>query len=142
SNQMLRRSLTDWQVSGPQPGGSSAASRDPRVSRSANLLLDTGGNALVASTTMQYDGDLNVTSTNQYDYASLDSTTAQTGAISSILLGTLVRTEEATYLVNDGAIDASTKTAYRNRQLLGLPTSTRSEEHTSELQSLAYLVCR
>src|SRR3989441_8430396 len=30
----------------------------------------------------------------------------------------------------------------RTRALQSLPTETRSEEHTSELQSLAYLVCR
>ncbi len=125
SSQMLRRSLTEWQVSGPQPGGAGAATRDPRVIRSVGLVLDTGGNALAASTTMQYDGDLNVASTNRYDYASVNSTTAQTGSISSIPSGTLVRTEEATYLVNDAGIDASTRTAYRNRQLLGLPSSTR-----------------
>src|SRR5262249_32180108 len=53
SNQMLRRSLTEWQVSGPQPGGYVSAQRDPRVTRSVNLLLDTGGNVLAANTTTQ-----------------------------------------------------------------------------------------
>src|SRR2546425_2713455 len=34
-------------------------------------------------------------------------------------------------------------TTYRSsRRSLLMPTSVRSEEHTSELQSLAYLVCR
>jgi YD repeat-containing protein len=125
SSQMLRRSLTAWQVSGPQPGGFSGASRDPRVTTGVNLLLDTGGNALAATTTMQYDSDLNVISTNHYDYASVDSATAQTGAISSIPLGSLVRTEETTCLVNDTGIDATVRQSYRNRQLLGLPTSAR-----------------
>ncbi len=125
SNQMMRRSLTEWQISGPQPGGAGAATRDPRAIRSVNLLLDTGGDALAASTTMQYDNDLNVISTNQYDFTSVNSAIAQTVAIGSISLGTLVRTQETTYLVNDANIDAAVRQAYRDRQLLGLPSSTR-----------------
>src|SRR6266850_560385 len=125
SSQMLRRSLTEWQVSGPQPGGYSGATRDPRVGKTVNLVLDTGGNALTGTTTMSYDADLNVISTSHYDYASVDSATAQTGAIGSIPLGTVVRTEETTYLVNDTGIDSGVRQSYRNRQLLGLPTSSR-----------------
>ncbi|HEY8184512.1 MAG TPA: hypothetical protein VIF64_00500, partial [Pyrinomonadaceae bacterium] len=125
SSQMLRRSLTEWQVSGPQPGGYSAATRDPRVIKNISLILDTGGNALAAASTTQYDADLNAISTSAYDYASVDATTAQTGAIGSIPSGTLVRTEEVTYLVNDTSISSSVRQTYRDRQLLGLPSSRR-----------------
>ncbi|MDQ5844385.1 MAG: hypothetical protein M3539_03735, partial [Acidobacteriota bacterium] len=123
---MLRRTLTEYTVSGPTPGGESTATRDPRVTKQILIALDTGGNALAAAGTMQYDADLNTTATNSYDYASVDETTAQTGAIGSIPLGTLVRTQEATYLVNDPAIDAGTKDAYRARNLVGLQTSGRA----------------
>jgi RHS repeat-associated protein len=125
SSQMLRRSLTEWQVSGPQSGGYSEAKRDPRVVKNVNLILDTGGNAQAAATTTQYDADLNPSSTNSYDFASISSSTAQTGAIGSISLGTLVRTQETTYLVNDPAITSTIQQSYRDRQLLGLPSSSR-----------------
>src|SRR2546423_9716403 len=52
---------------------------------------------------------------------------------------------EGRYL-SDGAVSSNTpiRIAVRQgaRRLIILPTGHRSEEHTSELQSLAYLVCR
>src|SRR5256886_5741132 len=82
--------------------------------------------------------------------------TAQSGAINTIPVPpTPLRTSETTFLVNDTTIDANTRDAYRARNFLRLPTSTRvrnaagtvvaqaeakydessrSEEHTSELQ--------
>jgi RHS repeat-associated protein len=125
SSQMMRRSLTEWQVSGPQSGGYSEAKRDPRVIKNINLILDTGGDALAAASTTSYDADLNPISTNSYDFAPISSSTAQTGAIGSISLGTLVRTQETTYLVNDTAITSTIRQYYRDRQLLGLPSSSR-----------------
>jgi RHS repeat-associated protein len=122
TNQMLRRSLTGWAIEVPS---GSTVGRNPHVVKSINLILDTGGNALAAASTTQYDADLNPISTNSYDYASIDSTTAQTGAIGSIALGTLVRTAETTYLVNDTAISSTIRQTYRDRQLLGLPSSSR-----------------
>ena len=62
--------------------------------------------------------------TTEYGYVALDLTTAQSGAISSIGAGSLLRTTEVTYLVNDPAIDANTRAAYRARNMLALPTST------------------
>jgi len=123
--QMLRRTLTEYTVSGPTPGGESTATRDPRVTKQVSIVLDTGGNALAATTTMQYDADLNTISTSSYEYASVDQTTAQSAAIAAIPQGALVRTQEATYLVNDATIYAGTKAAYRARNLVGLPTSSR-----------------
>jgi RHS repeat-associated protein len=123
---MLRRTLTDWSYDGPQPYDvNSTATRNARPTKMIGILLDTGGNALAGTTTSQYDADLNVVSSSQYDYASIASSTGQTGASSSIPAGTLIRTSETTYLVNDPAIASGTKTAYRNRQLLGLSTSSR-----------------
>jgi RHS repeat-associated protein len=122
SNQMLRRKLTDWAKS---DGPTSGETRNPRVAKEVDLVLDTGGSALVSTSTIAYDADFNATSTNTYDYATMDASTAQTAAITSMPLGSLVRTSEATFLVNDSAIDSSTRAAYRARNLIGLPTSTR-----------------
>src|SRR5439155_20346076 len=63
-------------------------------------------------------------STKEYSYVVMELTTAQTAAIGSIASGPLLRTTEVTYLVNDPAIDANTRAAYRARNLLALPTST------------------
>jgi RHS repeat-associated protein len=125
SGQMMRRVLTDWASSGPLPGGESSATRDARAIKQVEILLDTGGNALATTTTYQHDADLNVISTSRYDFVSVDQTTAQTGAINTIPSGALVRSEETTFLVNDAAIDSGTKAAYRARNLITLPTSTR-----------------
>src|SRR5262249_29496204 len=58
AGQMLRRSLTEWTVSGPLPGGHASAQRNPRVTKKVEILLDTGGNALAKTTTLSYDADL------------------------------------------------------------------------------------
>lgn len=127
---MLRRTLTEWSMSqyvkqgGGIPGGF-VVSRDPRVTKQVEIVLDTGGDALAGTTTYQHDTDLNVISASQYDYATVPSATAQTGAISVMPQGDLLRTSETTFLVNDPAIDSTTRDAYRARSLLSLPTSTR-----------------
>ncbi|HEY9405477.1 MAG TPA: LamG-like jellyroll fold domain-containing protein [Pyrinomonadaceae bacterium] len=122
SNQMLRRTLTGWST--VTPSGSTHP-RDPHVTKTVGLILDTGGNALSSTTTMAYDADLNVTAKHSYDYASVNQTTAQTGAIGAIPNGALTRTDETTYLVNDPNISTATREAYRARNMIGLPSSTR-----------------
>src|SRR5262249_50823969 len=83
TGQMVRRTLVEWTVSGPLPGGYTSATRDPRGTKKVEILLDTGGNALAATTITSYDNDLNVIATNHYDYVSVDPTAAQTGDINS-----------------------------------------------------------
>jgi RHS repeat-associated protein len=122
TGQMLRRTLTGWAT--VTPDGSSTP-RNPHVTKTVELLLDTGGNALASTTEMHYDDDLNVDSTQKYDYASVAASTAQTGAIGAIPAGALVRTDETTYVVNDPAIPAATRDAYEARNMLGLPSSSR-----------------
>ncbi|MFY9618359.1 MAG: RHS repeat-associated core domain-containing protein [Pyrinomonadaceae bacterium] len=123
---MLRRKLTKWTSSGPLPGGASSATRNPRAIKEVNVLLDTGtSNALTSTTTMEYDNDLNVKAVHQYDFTSITQQSASTSAIDSISPGNLLRTEETTYLVNDLNLNADTRAAYRNRNLLRLPTSSR-----------------
>ncbi|HEV2862247.1 MAG TPA: hypothetical protein VGX48_14650, partial [Pyrinomonadaceae bacterium] len=67
---MLRRTLTEWGVSGPQPGGQASARRDPKVLRTVEILLDTGAaNPLARSTTYQYgqaSQPLNVTAVTEH----------------------------------------------------------------------------
>ena len=111
--QMLRRKLTEWNGSGTL------------VTKEVSILLDTGGNALAATTTYQHDADQNVISTNRYDFASISASTGQTGAIGTIPSGSLVRTGEATFLVNDTSINSTIRQSYRDRNLVALPTSTR-----------------
>lgn len=124
---MLRRSLTEWTVDGPStPQGWSTATRDPRVARQVEIIFETGmSSALAKTTTFIYDQDLNRISTTEHDYVVVDLTTAQIGGIGSIAAGAPLRTTEVTYLVNDSTIDATTRAAYRARNLLALPTSTR-----------------
>jgi len=125
TGQMLRRTLVEWSVSGPLPGGYPSATRDPRGTKKVEILLDTGGNALAATTTTSYDNDLNEIATNRYDYVPVDPTTAQTGDINSFPLGALLRAEESTFLVNDPSVPQATRDAYRARHLISLPSYTR-----------------
>ena len=120
---MLRRKLTEWvvdgsvQYDGPRP---MYKTRNPRPAREVEIILDTGGNALAATTTYQYDADLNVIATNRYAFVEVDQTTAQNGAIGAIPSGSLVRIEDTDYLTNNQA--------YRDRNLLSLPTAARIKD--------------
>ena len=133
---MLRRSLTQWAVTGPN---GYYAERDPRVTKEVSIILDTGGNALASTSTYQHDADLNVISTNKYDFAAVDQSTAQNQPITAMPTGALVRTEETTFLVNDPAIDAGTKAAYRARNLVSLPTSSRVKNEVGTVKAQSEL---
>jgi RHS repeat-associated protein len=122
---MLRRTLTEWTCS---TSGGWWVTRNPRVTKEVNIFLDTGTSyALTQTTTMSYDDDLNVITTNHYDFTAISQSTAQTAALGlgSVSAGPLLRTDEATYLVNDTNISSTTRAVYRDRNLLSLPTSTR-----------------
>ncbi|MGE0133399.1 MAG: RHS repeat domain-containing protein [Blastocatellales bacterium] len=131
SSQMWRRTLTEWDKTTqqlPPPLQLYSATRDPRPIKQVEILLDTSGDALATTTTMGYDADLNQTVTNKYAYATVNQTTAQAGAITVMPLGTLLRTEDSTFLVNDTAIAQATRDAYRARHLISLPSSTRVKQ--------------
>jgi RHS repeat-associated protein len=127
SGAMLRRTLIDYeQASGtysrPSPGtGSYTAYRNPRPIRTTNILLDTGGNALAASTNTAYDASFDFTvgpeptRTDEFDYASVDQNTAQNYASNYIPYGSPVRITQTSYLTSNQS--------YRDRNILGLPTS-------------------
>lgn len=123
---MLRRMLTAWTASGPVSGGYASATRNPRATKKVEILLDTlTTNALTSTKTMTYDDDLNVIATNTYDFYSISQSSAQTLPITSITAGSLLRIDETTFLVNDTSISETRRASYRDRNLLGLPTSTR-----------------
>src|SRR6185295_18029407 len=122
SGQMLRRTLTKWITDGPTPGGDASATRNPRVSKQVQILLDTTGDALTRTTFYAYDQDLNVSSTTESDFVAVPLTSAQTDSISSFGAGSPMRTVDTTYLVNDTLIASSVRNAYRARQLIALPT--------------------
>lgn len=114
---MLRRTLTRWTYTGPEPSGHGSATRDARPDREVSIILDTGGDALTQATTYAYDADLNVVSTTLHDYSPLNNGVAQTIDIDSIPNGTPLRIDETDYLTD--------VTIYRERNLLALPTVTR-----------------
>jgi RHS repeat-associated protein len=122
---LLRRALTQWYAPPPAGGG---YGRDPRVTKQAQLLFDTTGSPLSAITTMEYDADINVTTTKFHDYATVNSGTAHSININDITAGTLLRSVGTTYLVNDPGIALEVQEAYRARNLVGLPTLVRMHE--------------
>lgn len=131
TGQMLRRTLTQWVAS---PQGSYANKRDPRMTKQVEIRLDTSGaNALTKTTAYGYDGDLNVTSTAESAYLLMNKATAQTAAIGSISAGTVLRTSETTFLVNDININSVTRGDYRAQNLIRLPSSTRVRDTAGDV---------
>ena len=97
------------------------AYRNGRVTKEVRLVLDTGGNALAKTVGFEFAANgyqlttgLDLTASNEYHFASVDQTTAQTGAITAIPIGAFASRAETAYLDN---------AAYRSRNILGLPTS-------------------
>jgi RHS repeat-associated protein len=126
---MLRRTLIDYaQTSNTinKPNvqnqtGTYTAYRNPHTVKTVSLILDTGGDALAKTVTHEYASNgyepttgLDRTASTESYFASVDQTTAQTGAITSISSGSFASRAETTYLDNS---------AYRSRNMLGLPTS-------------------
>src|ERR1700752_142175 len=130
SGQMVRRKLTDWAMTpsnaGGFPSGAQIATRNARIAREVEFLLDTGGPALAKSRTYSYDltyqwtVGAEQTVVNDFAYVAVDLNTAQTiaiGSLSSIPNGTLLRTTETDYLTGDAN--------YRSRNVLATPVATR-----------------
>jgi RHS repeat-associated protein len=125
-NRMIRRTMTEWQRNvinyPPVIETTKFATRNPRPVRIVEILVDAAGSAVAKTTTMNYDAELNVTARNYHDYVQIALSFAQTAAIGSIPNGSLLRTDESTYLVNDPDIDQGVRGGYRSRNLLSLPT--------------------
>jgi RHS repeat-associated protein len=126
---MLRRKLIDYAqtsntISKPNvqnQTGTFTAYRNARATKTVSLILDTGGDALAKTITHEYASNgyelttgLNRTASTESYFASVASSTAQTGTIDTIQSGTSASRAETTYL-NDSA--------YLSRNILGLPTS-------------------
>lgn len=123
TGQMLRRKLTKYDVTGAAVGGYLGATRNARVIKEVEILLDTGtSQALAKTTTYGYDTTyeftvgVEQTSVEEYDYAPVDQTIAESGDIDSMPLGTLIRTTIKGYLTSNAG--------YRDRNILGLLNST------------------
>ncbi|HEX8558664.1 MAG TPA: RHS repeat domain-containing protein, partial [Pyrinomonadaceae bacterium] len=115
---MLRRTLTEWGVAGPLPGGHPSAKRDPKVLRTVELLLDTGAGApLARSTTYQYaqaSQPLNVTAVTEHAFVEVARATAEGGPVGDIPAGAPLRTTETAY---------KDEPAYNERNMVALPVS-------------------
>jgi len=137
---MLRRKLTQWTMDSatyPSPfpitgSRNYTARRNQRVTKETEIILDTGGNALVKHTTYGYDGNHNPTNTNEYGFTTVDQYTAQNGAITSMPVGPLGRSLEMSFL------DSSNQTYY-NRNILGLPTSKILRDGAGRMMSYTQL---
>ena len=142
---MLRRTLNDYAITTsinnkPVPPntfntGTYTAYRNPRLVKTVTLLLDTGTDALAKTTTydwptngFDFQTGLDQTAANDYFFAAVDQTTAQSGAITSIPLGTLASRGEVVYLNNS---------AYRSRNILALPTSALVKDGSLQIISRA-----
>jgi RHS repeat-associated protein len=139
---MLRRKLTEWTVTTTTYNNPTyTVTRDPRPTKEVSFILDTGGNALSTTTTFQYDIDFNVISTSKYGFVAVNQTTAQTGASSAFIPQPTdkMRTDETIFLVNDTSIDTTTRQAYRNRNLIRLPSSSRVKNAAGTIISQAEL---
>ena len=129
---MIRRTVNQLAMDGPLPGGYQTATRNARVTKTVQIILDTGGNALATATEFTYDADLNVTSTKKYNFVEISQTTAQTADVGAIPNGTLIRTNETDYLTGD--------VNYRNRNLLSLPTATRVRDGLGNIVAQSSIV--
>lgn len=128
---MLRRTITDFaettatfnkpKVQGISNPGTYTAHRNPRAVKTVSLILDTQGSALAKTVTYEYASNgfefstgLDQTASSETQFALVDQTTAQTGAITAIQAGATAARSETTYL---------NSSSYRARNILGLPTS-------------------
>ncbi len=126
---MLRRTVYQLTEDGPQGGGYATATRNARVTKKLDIILDTDGDALAALTEMTYDSDLNLITTKRYDYFPVIQSSAQNDDIPAILSGknlTLLRTEETDF-------GLSADQNYRDRNLISLPTATRVKDGSENI---------
>jgi YD repeat-containing protein len=141
NNTMLRRELIDYSqtsntINKPNvqnQTGTYTAYRNSHAVKTVSLILDTGGDALAKTVTHEYASNgyelttgLDRTASTETYFASVDQTTAQTGAITSISSGSLASRAEITHLDNS---------AYRSRNMLGLPTSFVLKDGSSNIVS-------
>lgn len=128
---MLRRTLYDYAqtsttLNKPVPPntfntGTYTAYRNPRTTKTVNLILDTGGDALAKTVIHDYAPNgyefttgLDRTATTETNFAAVTQTSAQNDPIGSMTQGTTATKVETVYLNN---------AAYQNRNILALPTS-------------------
>jgi len=132
TNQLLRRKLTGYEITGAQTGGYSAATRDLRPNKEVTIIFEPGASYALASMTEtvydthsdpQYFASLNPKQTKIYNYIVLDLATAQTANINQIA-ALFTSSNLATVTEIDYLYDAN----YKARNLVSLPIATRIKD--------------
>ena len=132
ANQLLRRTLTKYEVTGAQTGGYSGATRDIRPIKEVSLAFEPNASSALASMSetiydtnsdAQYFASLNPKQAKTYHYVAVDLTTAQTANIDSIAAlfssSNLANTSETDYLYDGN---------YKARNIVTLPVETRVKD--------------
>ena len=144
NNHLMSRTLTDYEVTGPQSGGYSAATRDIRPTKQISMVFEpNNGTALATMSETVYDSNsdaqyfasLNAVQGKKYHYVALSSSSAQTSNLSTItaLFGTnqLASISETDYLYNAG---------YKARNIAGLPTASRVKDAAGTIKAQSQIL--
>jgi hypothetical protein len=129
SGQLVRRKLTDWTFD-----SNSTVTRNARVAREVEILLDSSSGALARSITYDYDQYLNVTTFREYAFVTLTLTQGQTWTIGQISLGSDLRTQYTTYV---------TTQSYLDRNMVSLPATKRTWDagEIGVVEKTDFLIC-
>ncbi len=142
---MLSRKLTHWSAKIFQPTGFTAdAGWHPRVDHEESTVYDTSGNGVTATTTIEYEGDLNyrdtpvlpnrsttyafVAKTDGGSYSPGSNPNASPTPVPTSTTATPVRISETTYLINDTNYSSTIRDAYKAQNMIGLATVSKVKD--------------
>lgn len=139
TDQILRRKLTSYEVTGPLSGGRQEATRDVRPNREISIIFEPGASQAIASMTEtiydthsdpEFFAQLNAKQVKNHNYVVLDLNTAQTANIDTLAAlfsnSTLATVSEMDYLY-----DAN----YKARNITGLVTETRVKDASGNVRA-------
>lgn len=141
TNQILRRNLTSYDVTGPLAGGRAEATRDVRPNREISIIFEQGNtNALASMTETVYDtsgssdpayfSSLNPKQIKKYHYVVVSAATADTANITTAA-GWFSSSDLATVTEMDYLYDAN----YKSRNITGLVTETRVKDASGNVKA-------
>jgi RHS repeat-associated protein len=129
TNQLVRRTLISYKITGPLAGGFAGATRDIRPEQEISITFEPNSSSALASMTEtvydsssdpSYFAELNAKQSKTYNYVALALSTAQNGDLNTIRglfsLNELAKIDETDYLYNAN---------YKARNLVALPIETR-----------------
>ena len=142
---MLSRKLTHWSAKIFQPTGFTAdAGWHPRVDHEESTVYDTSANGVTATTTIEYEGDLNyrdtpvlpnrsttyafVAKTDGGSYSPGSNPNASPTPVPTSTTATPVRVSETTYLINDTNYSSTIRDAYKAQNMIGLATVSKVKD--------------